>query len=162
MGTGMHAPRKRGFTLLDFAVTVLVAAALSAFLLNRFDFYRQQAELAATRQLVAALRTALHTRAAQLQASGQGAALHALAQDNPMNWLESKPANYLGEFAAPDPDQIGRSGWVFDARDKSLVYLLSNAESFSFGTARLLKFKVKFFRTPEKQTFSLALHQVSG
>jgi len=162
MGTGMHALRERGFTLLEFAVTVLVAAAVSAFLLNRFDFYRQQAEMAATRQLVAALRTALHTRAAQLQASGQGAALHALEDDNPMNWLERKPGNYLGEFAAPDPEQIGRNGWVFDTRDKSLVYLLSNAESFSFGEARLLRFKVKFLRTPEKQTLGLALNQVSG
>ena len=162
MGTSMHLPPKRGFTLLEFAVTVLVAAALSAFLLHRFDVYREQAEMAATRQLVAALRTALQTRAAQLEASGQGDALHSLAQDNPMNWLAHKPGNYLGEFAALNPEQIGRSGWVFDVRDKSLVYLLSNAESFSFGTARLLRFKVKFFRTPEKQTLSLALNQVSG
>jgi prepilin-type N-terminal cleavage/methylation domain-containing protein len=162
MGLSMHRLPKRGFTLLEFAVTVMVAAALSAFLLNRFDFYREQAEMAATRQLVAALRTALHTRAAQLQASGQGAALHALAEDNPMNWLARKPLDYLGEFDALEPEQIGRSGWVFDVRDKSLVYLLSNAESFSFGEARLLRFKVKFFRTPEKQTLSLALHQVSG
>jgi general secretion pathway protein G len=33
---------------------------------------------------------------------------------------------------------------VFDPRDKSLVYLLSSAESFSSGTSRLLKFKVEF------------------
>ena len=159
----MTGPRKRaGFTLLEFAVTVLVAAAVSAFLLNRFDFYREQAEMAATRQLVGALRTALHVRAAQLQAKGQVEALHTLAQDNPMNWLERKPDNYLGEFEAFNPQEIGRSGWVFDARDKSLVYLLPNAETFSFGTARLLRFKVEFSRAPEHRTLSLALNQVSG
>lgn len=154
--------RRRGFTLLEFAVTVLVAATVSAMLLNRFDFYREQAELAATRQLVGALRTALHARSAQLQAAGQADALRALAEDNPMNLLVQKPANYLGEFEAPDPEKIGRSGWVFDARDKSLIYLLPNAESFSFGTARLLRFKVEFLRAPEQRYVSLALNQVSG
>jgi general secretion pathway protein G len=152
----------RGFMLLEFAVTVLVAATVSAFLLNRIGFYREQAELAATHQLVGALRTALQARAAQLQATGQAAALRALADDNPMDLLVNKPANYLGEYDAPDPEKIGRTGWVFDARDKSIVYLLPNAESFSFGTARLLRFKVEFRRTPEQRTLSLALNQVSG
>jgi len=155
-------PRTRGFTLLEFALTVLVAAAVSVFLMNRFAFYREQAELAATRQLVGALRTALHARAAQLQAGSQAEGLQALARDNPMNWLERTPANYLGEYDAPDPEKIGRSGWVFDVRDKSIVYLLPNAESFSFGTARLLRFKVEFLRTPEHSAQSLALNQVSG
>jgi len=153
---------RAGFTLLEFAVTLLVAAAVSAFLLNRFDFYREQAEMAATRQLVGALRTALQVRSAQLQAQGQHDALRTLAQDNPMNWLDRKPDNYLGEFEALNPQKIGRSGWVFDARDKSLVYLLPNAETFSFGTARLLRFKVEFSRAPEQRTLSLALNQVSG
>jgi prepilin-type N-terminal cleavage/methylation domain-containing protein len=154
--------RRRGFTLLEFAVTVLVAATISAALLNRFDFYREQAEIAATRQLVAAMRTALHVRAVQLQATGRLEALQALAEDNPMNLLAQKPANYLGEITALDPEKIGRSGWVFDMRDKSIVYLLPNAERFSFGTARLLRFKVEFFRTPEQRNVSLALNQVSG
>lgn len=153
---------RAGFTLLEFAVTVLVAAAVSAFLLNRFDFYREQAEMAATRQLVGALRTALQVRTAQAQAKGESAALRALAEDNPMNWLAEKPGNYLGEFETSDPRKIGRTGWVFDARDKSLVYLLPNAESFTFGSARLLRFKVEFLRTPEQRTLSLALNQVSG
>lgn len=154
--------RRRGFTLLEFAVIVLVAATISALLLNRFDYYRDQAELAAQRQLIGALRTALHARAAHLQATGQADALQALAEDNPMNWLAQKPVNYLGEFAAPDPEKIGRSGWVFDARDRSIVYLLPNAESFSFGTARLLRFKVEFLRTPQQRSAGLALNQVSG
>jgi len=156
------AHRMRGFTLLEFAVTVLVAAALSMVILNRFDFYRDQAEMASARQMVGALRTALHTRAVQLQAAGRDQELQALAADNPMNWLLQKPANYLGEYYAPDPARIGRSGWVFDPRDKSLVYMLPNAESFTFGTARLLKFKVESIRSAGPRTLSLALNQVSG
>lgn len=156
------AHRTRGFTLLEFSVTVLVTAALSALLLNRFDFYRDQAEMAAARQVVGALRTALHTRAAQLRVAGREDELRALAADNPMNWLVRRPDNYLGEYYSPDAARIGRSGWVFDPRDKSLVYMLPDAESFSFGTARLLKFKVESIRSAGPRTLSLALNQVSG
>jgi general secretion pathway protein G len=163
-------PAARGFTLLEFAVTVAVAALLSAVLLNRVDFYREQAEMAAVRQLVGALRTALHARAAGLAAAGRGEALRTLAEDNPMNWLVRKPDNYLGEYYAADPARIGRTGWVFDPRDKSLVYLLSSAESFSFGTSRLLKFKVEFLQGDQPAGLAgagnrkqrLALNQVSG
>jgi uncharacterized membrane protein YccF (DUF307 family) len=50
------------------------------------------------------------------------------------------------------------------------VYLPWNKESFSFGTARLLKFKVEFIGNPDlsqqvrikKNTISLALNQVEG
>jgi type II secretory pathway pseudopilin PulG len=55
-------PCTRGFTLLEFALTVLVAAAVSVFLMNRFAFYREQAELAATRQLVGAAHRAACAR----------------------------------------------------------------------------------------------------
>jgi hypothetical protein len=59
---------------------------------------------------------------------------------------------------------------VFDPRDKSLVYLLKNAESFSSGTSRLLKFKVEFLQGPHpaglagagNRKQSLVLNQVSG
>jgi general secretion pathway protein G len=163
-------PARQGFTLLEFAVTVLVAAVMSALLLSRFDYYREQAEMAAARQLVGALRTALQVRAAQLAATGHDEELRRLAADNPMNWLDRKPENYLGEYYAPDPGQIGRPGWVFDPRDRILVYLLPDAEKFSFGTSRLLRFKVEFLRIPgpagsagsEKPKLSLALNQVSG
>jgi prepilin-type N-terminal cleavage/methylation domain-containing protein len=148
-----------GFTLLEFAVVLLVSSIVSAVALNRFEYYREQAEIAAARQVVASLRTSLNVRTAQLLSRGQEQELQKLAVGNPMNLLLWKPANYLGEYYAPDPKEIGRAGWVFDPRDKTLVYLPQNTESFSFSTSRLLRFKVEFIR---KQSISLALNQVSG
>jgi general secretion pathway protein G len=147
-----------GFTLLEFAVVVLVSSIVSAVVLNRFEYYREQAEIAAARQVVASLRTSLQVRTAQLLSQGQEQELQKLAVGNPIKLLLWKPENYLGEYYAPDPEQIGRAGWVFDPRDKSLVYLPKNTKSFSFSTSRLLKFKVEFVRTSK----SLALNQVSG
>jgi len=147
-----------GFTLLEFALVVLVSAVVSAIALNRFEYYREQAELAAARQVVASLRTSLQARTAQLVSTGREAELRKLAAGNPIDLLLWKPENYLGEYYAPDPEQIDHAGWVFDPRDKSLVYLPRNTKSFSFSTSRLLKFKVEFVSTSK----SLALNQVSG
>jgi prepilin-type N-terminal cleavage/methylation domain-containing protein len=148
-----------GFTLLEFAVVTLVSSIVSAVALDRFEYYREQAEIAAARQVVAALRTSLQVRSAQLASGGGQQELRRLAAENPIELLAWKPANYLGEYYAPDAKVIGQAGWVFDPRDKTLVYLPRNAESFSFGTSRLLRFKVEFLNTSKK---SLALNQVSG
>jgi prepilin-type N-terminal cleavage/methylation domain-containing protein len=159
MKTVFHKARQGGFTLLEFALVVVLSSVISAVVLNRFEFYREQAEMTAARQLVAALRTSLQVRSVQLASNGREQDLKQLAARNPIDLLAWKPANYLGEYYAPDPKQIGQPGWVFDPRDKSLVYLPKNTESFSFGTSRLLRFKVEFVR---KNSNSLALNQVSG
>jgi general secretion pathway protein G len=149
----------KNFTLLQFALVVLVSSVLSAVALNRYEYYREQAEMTAAREVVAALRTSLQVRTAQLASTGAQEELRKLASANPIKLLLWKPENYLGEYYAPDPKWIGRAGWVFDPRDKSLVYLPKNIESFSFSTSRLLKFKVEFV---SKSNRSLALNQVSG
>jgi len=148
-----------GFTLLEFAAVMVVSSIVSAVALDRFEFYREQAEIAAARQVVAALRTSLQVRTTQLMSSGRDQELQRLAAENPIKLLAWKPANYLGEYYAPDAREIGAAGWVFDPRDKTLVYLPKNTESFSFSTSRLLRFKVEFLRSSKN---SLALNQVSG
>jgi general secretion pathway protein G len=158
MKTNFRQRGQGGFTLLEFALVVLVSSIVSAVALNRFEYYREQAEIAVARQVVASLRTSLQVRSAELVSKGRAKELAQLAAGNPMNLLLWKPENYLGEYYAPDPEQIGRAGWVFDPRDKSIVYLPKNTKSFSFSTSRLLKFKVEFVSTSK----SLALNQVSG
>jgi general secretion pathway protein G len=158
MRTQSNKKKQRGFTLLEFALVVVLSSIVSAVGLNRFEYYREQAEITAAQQVVAALRTSLQVRTAQLASNGGEQALRKLAVGNPIELLSWKPANYLGEYYAPDRKQIGQAGWVFDPRDKTLVYLPKNSESFSFSTSRLLRFKVEFIRTSK----SLALNQVSG
>ena len=158
MKTRSNEKGQGGFTLLEFALVLVVSSILSAVALNRFEYYREQAEITAARQVVAALRTSLQARSAQLASDGRQQDLQKLAVGNPIELLSWKPANYLGEYYAPDPKQIGQAGWVFDPRDKLLVYLPKNTKSFSFSTSRLLRFKVEFVSTSK----SLALNQVSG
>jgi general secretion pathway protein G len=170
MKTPFRTKGQGGFTLLEFAVVLLLSSVVSAIAFNRLEFYREQAEMVAARQVVAALRTSLQVHSARLASSGRQGELHRLAAGNPIELLDRKPVNYLGELTAPDPERIGQAGWVFDLRDRSLVYLPKNTESFSFGTSRLLRFKVEFVGNTEpsyqarteKKSISLALNQVDG
>ncbi len=148
----------RGFTLYEFAIVAAITAALSTVLLHRLDGYRRAAEDAAARQTVAALRTAL-----QVEAARHPDTLAALAGQNPMRLLARPPADYLGEFALSGQGSVARNGWVFDPRDKILVYLTSERERFASGKSKLPTFKVELTRTPAdagKQMMSLALNEI--
>jgi type II secretory pathway pseudopilin PulG len=154
----LHANgRARGFTLVEFAIVAAVTALLCTVLLHRLDGCRRAAEEAANRQTVAALRTALQVEAARALAQGRAATLVTLAQENPIRLLARPPANYLGEFALSEQGRVGRNGWVFDPRDKTLVYLTSERERFASGKSELPTFKVELSRHP---TISLALNEV--
>jgi type II secretory pathway pseudopilin PulG len=153
----------RGFTLYEFAIVAAVTAALSTVLLHRLDGYRRAAEEAAARQTVAALRTALRIEVTRALAQGHPETLATLAQQNPIRLLTRPPADYLGEFALPGTGRVAQNGWVFNLRDKTLVYLTSERERFASGKSELPRFKVEFTRTPAdagKQTMSLALNEI--
>jgi general secretion pathway protein G len=157
-----------GFTRLEFGIAAAVFGLLVAAFVERVFFYNEQAERVAVQQLTGTLRTALQVRAARELASGNEAALAALAQENPMGWLSEKPVNYLGEFYSPDLAELPHGNWLFDRTDYSLVYLPESHKSFSFETSKFLKFKVKFIRSPgsinvgrSKATRGLILDQVA-
>ena len=148
----------RGFTLYEFAIVVAITAALSTILLHRMDGYRRAAEEAAARHTVAALRTAL-----QVEVARHPNSVATLAAQNPMRLLDRPPADYLGEFTLSETGRMEKNGWVFDPRDKTLVYLTSERERFASGKSELPRFKVEFTHTPAdagKQMMSLALNEI--
>ena len=156
-------PRLRPFALPHFSIVVVATAALSATLLHTADGWRRDAEAAAARATVAALRSALETEAARAQAQGGAAAVAALAGQNPMRLLARPPADYLGEFALPQAGRVVRNGWVFDPRDKTLVYLRPDRESFAAGTSTLPAFKVEWVHTAAtaaQPAMRLALNEI--
>jgi general secretion pathway protein G len=155
--------RTHGFTLYEFAVVVIITALLSTVLLHRLDGYRRAAEEVAARQTVAALRVALQVEAQRALAQGHPDTLATLAEQNPMRLLARPPADYLGEFSLSEARRVAQNGWVFDPRDKTLVYLTSERERFASGKSELPRFKVELTRNPAdagKPMMSLALNEV--
>ncbi len=139
---------ERGFSKFEFALAAALFAALLGIAANRMRFYQQNAESVAAKQLVATLRGALAIKTAHLAAAREGAGIAALIDENPIGWLYENPHNYLGEYYSPDAQTLPRGNWYFDRRDKTLVYLSSERESFVPHSLILLKFKVKYFHRP--------------
>ena len=138
--------KQRGHTVLEFAIAVVLIGVLITVLLSYLWQYRKEAERASLQMTVASLRTALKMRVAEGKLRDGTQNLTMLAEENPFNWLKSKPANYAGEYFSPSDRDIGAGNWSFDRSDKSVVYLLNIPETFLDAQTKRLKFKVKLLR----------------
>jgi type II secretory pathway pseudopilin PulG len=137
-------PCSTGFSLYEFAVVAGVLGALTGILLLRTSFYQDEAERVAVQQVASSLRIALALRANEAGAREGQRGLQRLQDENPFDWLAHKPGNYLGEFYSPEFEKIPPGNWLFDRRDKCLLYLSRSVKKFSFNASMLTKLKVKF------------------
>ena len=140
------ARRQSGATRLELAVATVLAVLLVGVLLNSIISYQAEGERVAAKQLIGSLRTAFAVRSAQAISTRGEPGLLALAQQNPMNWLQRRPANYLGEYYSPRKEALPRGNWFFDRRATTLVYLPAGQKSFSSEIQKVLIFKVKLVR----------------
>ena len=139
---------QRGFALFELAISVSIVALVTTLLAQRIEAYREQAERVAMEQVVAALRTSLHAKLIALYVRNRSDEMAPITQQNPMEWLERKPQNYLGEFDSPAEKDVAVGNWYFDKEQKNLVYLLNNSNFFHHGARKQLKFKVQLSRLP--------------
>lgn len=142
-------PDKRGFTLLELAVVIVIVALLAGVLLKRVIFYQEQAERVSMEQTVGILRAAMHLQMADRLLHERERPMAQLAGDNPMNWLAEKPGNYLGEYDNPKWGQIGEGNWYFDTHDRVLVYLPTHREHLQIAAGEQggLRFRVRLSMT---------------
>ncbi|MYM26131.1 hypothetical protein GTP46_26215 [Duganella sp. FT135W] len=153
--------KQRGASLLEFAVTVSVIGILMALLLQRIWYYQDEAEKAAVEMTVANVRAALEIKVVEAKLPGRSIDLTIFTEENPLNLLKSKPANYAGELFNPNDKDIGAGNWCFNRTDKSLIYLLNKRISFVDAQSKRLKFKVKLFYLPQSpEPGSVAFEQV--
>lgn len=122
--------RQRGFSLLELFVVAGVAAVLIGILLSRLTYYQEMAEKAEMEFTISALKSAMRERIASLMIHGRAQDYVLLVQQNPMEWLEQKPSNYLGEFAHPDAKKMQPGSWYFDSVDKVLIYVVKSGAYF--------------------------------
>jgi prepilin-type N-terminal cleavage/methylation domain-containing protein len=113
----------RGFTLLELIVVVCVFATLFSVALDRMLRYQEDAERAVMRSSLAAFKTALQLKVAELLIERRGDQIAKLQGQNPVLWLEEAPSNYLGAFPAGEMRDKPPGNWYFDTREGDLVYL---------------------------------------
>lgn len=128
-------PRKtvglqRGISRLEFAVAATLFAVLAGVLLERLLYVEEYAEMTAMELTVANMRTGLRNRTGDLLIRDRVSEIATLADENPMDWLERRPENYLGEFDR-EPDLNLRGSWYFDRVRHEIVYTASLRRHFS-------------------------------
>jgi type II secretory pathway pseudopilin PulG len=149
-----------GLPLSGFVVVVAIVAALSAALLHRLADVQQRARDTAARQVLAAVQSAYQARLAMAPSLVTG--LAELAAQNPVSWLERPPGNYKGEVDDVAIAGLDEDSWVFDRRDKSLMYVPRGYKSLSFSSATLLRFKVEFPRIKNLGGQAIAMTAMHG
>jgi general secretion pathway protein G len=161
---------QQGFKLFEFGVVAAVLAIMATVLLQRLWFYQDQAEQVSVQQVASNVRAALKIKVAQGSLPGKMVDLTMLPEQNPLDWLTEKPANYLGELNAPRDQDVISGNWYFDLSDHCLVYLLNKRGSFGSAQLKRLKFKVKLLRLPKNpvkptgttEPDGVAFEQVNG
>jgi len=118
-----------GASYLEFIVSFVLFAIFLIVFMERAFYYQAVAERTALEMTVANMRTGLRYKVADLMLKNRMSEIPTLADENPINWLDERPENYLGEFdAAPQAGTTGK--WYYDRRGHELVYTVNNRRHF--------------------------------
>ena len=139
----------RGFTLVELFIVVCIVGVLAGILLTRVIFYQELAERAAMQQVVSAVRTALVLEYGHRMTLNLGREIYKISDENPMDWLAQKPANYVGEFKTIKPDTIEPGNWAFDMGAHELVYIPDHNNYFSAAKDgfKWVRFRLRYVYT---------------
>ena len=134
-----------GFTLFELIVVVCVVSVMAGILLNRLQVYQEAAEKAAMQQTAAAVKSALQMRVAAYMIAGRENQIEHLLAENPVGWLQEKPAEYAGEFHADAYARVAPGSWYFDLAQRELVYVLKLGAHFKAGPdgRKWVRYRVK-------------------
>ena len=121
--------QQSGFSLFELVAAIAIIGVFAGVLLQRMLYLQEYAEMTAMNLTVANLRTGLRYKTGDLLIRDKVSEIATLADENPVNWLQNHPENYLGEFdLKPDADLRGK--WYFDKTRRELVYTINNRRHF--------------------------------
>lgn len=132
MSADAPALRAAPFLSVRMVEWLLVAAlilTLVVVFMHQVRVVQRQAELAAVRSTLGALRTALVFQHLQQQAQAKGQTI-AVEQRNPFELLQRRPANYAGEIWGNRAADAPPGRWVFDAECVCVGYLPQDDTDF--------------------------------
>jgi prepilin-type N-terminal cleavage/methylation domain-containing protein len=137
--------KPHGFTLFELAAAIVIISILAWVLLTRLAFYQEMAEKAAMESMVRVIKTGLQIRLAELIIGNRQGEAAMLEVEDPMQWLDARPANYGGAYS--EPPTLGK--WYFDATTRQLVYVVSTGSRLDLATAadaRQIRFRARLLK----------------
>lgn len=116
------APPQWGRRVVEWGILVILVLVLMGVFVRQVRVVQGQAELAAVKSTLGALRTTLVISYLE-QSVGPRPTRVAALQRNPFLLLKNPPANYAGEFGALQTEQVPPGNWVFDPDCSCIGYL---------------------------------------
>ncbi|MFL6709158.1 MAG: type II secretion system protein [Massilia sp.] len=142
-GQGAQAAQS-GASRFEFGIVMAIIAVLVGVAAIRLQATREAAETVAIQQLILHINLALSSQANARRIDPLHAPACPRAGQNPLDFVYDKPANYLGEFYAPQPESLPVGHWWFDRALGKLAYRREINPHFGDPVWILLKFKLKF------------------
>lgn len=136
------AIRQSGLNRAEFAIAASIVAIVAAVLAERLLYVEEYAEKTAMELTIASMRAGLRARIGELLIADQVSKIATLVEENPVDWLERRPHNYLGEVDAP-PAEEPRGQWYFDRARRELVYTANNRLHFTPSAYRDFTVRVR-------------------
>lgn len=140
------AKRQGGATLVELAILTILILIFIVVALFRIWELRVAAERVGIEQMVGTLKSALGIElAASVVKQGSQADLAGFHHSNPMEFLDSLPANYLGEFECT-PKEAVVGGWYFNRCNATLEYRVRFRDNFYNSNTTdpaLIRFQVR-------------------
>jgi general secretion pathway protein G len=92
----------------------------------------------------------------------------ALADENPMDWLQRPPPNYAGEIDGPAASGVEPGQWYYVSSTRTLTYVFNTRNYFFDDQQKRLSFKLEFRRNsgiltndhPTPEAGGLSLEQI--
>jgi len=119
-----------GFSLLELIVVIVIVSILFALALDHLFQWRVTAEQTSIKKLTSEIKGALKLEVASYYAKGRMQDIVTLVASNPLNYTVIKPESYIGEYKAPNLNQLEPGGWVYDTAKKLLIYRVRHPEHF--------------------------------
>ncbi len=116
-------------------VVVIVIGIIATILLDRLFYYQELAEKAHVEYTISRIKSGLRLRMAKLLIAGRAQEYVSLAKQDPMEWIEPRPANYLGRLSDITDKHLLPGNWYFDDRASELIYVVRKGEHFQADKA---------------------------
>jgi general secretion pathway protein G len=123
MNAACRASPRRGFSLLELVVSIVIVMVLAGVLLGRLLFYQEAAEKARMELEVTKLKVALQARIGARITEHWPVDFPAMARENPVTWLDAPLEGYRGEPGPQEAGLLPGGTWYFDRQALELVYL---------------------------------------